>query len=88
MGDSILITALIVIVIGGIGSIRGAFFASLIVGVIDTFGRSFLPLILREFLDRSLAQAMGPALASLSISLFMAVVLAFKPNGLFPVSNR
>lgn len=88
MGEPVLITAMIVIVIGGIGSVRGAFYAALIVGVIDTFGRAFLPMLLREFLDRSTAQAAGPALASMLICIFMAAVLAFKPAGLFPVGNR
>lgn len=88
MGEPVLITAMIVIVIGGIGSVRGAFYSALIVGVIDTFGRAFLPLLLREFLDRSTAQAAGPALASMLTCIFMALVLAFKPAGLFPVTNR
>jgi branched-chain amino acid transport system permease protein len=88
MGEPILIMAMIVIVIGGIGSVRGAFYSALIVGVIDTAGRAFLPMILREFLDRSTAQAAGPALASMLICIFMAVVLATKPNGLFPVKNK
>lgn len=88
MGEPVLITAMIVIVVGGIGSVRGAFYSALIVGVIDTFGRAFLPLLLREFLDRSVAQAAGPALASMLTCIFMAAVLAFKPAGLFPVTNR
>ena len=88
MGEPILIMAMIVIVIGGIGSVRGAFYSALIVGVIDTAGRAFLPMILREFLDRSTAQAAGPALAAMLICIFMAVVLATKPNGLFPVKNK
>jgi branched-chain amino acid transport system permease protein len=88
MGEPILITAMIVIVIGGIGSVRGAFYAALIVGLIDTAGRAFLPLLLREFLERSTAQAAGPALASMSTFIFMAAVLALKPQGLFPVKNR
>ena len=88
MGEPILITAMIVIVIGGIGSVRGAFYSALIVGLIDTAGRAFLPLLLREFLDRATAQAAGPALASMLICIFMALVLALKPDGLFPVRNR
>lgn len=88
MGEPILITAMIVIVIGGIGSVRGAFYSALIVGVIDTAGRAFLPLLLREFFDRSTAQAAGPALASMLICIFMAAVLALKPQGLFPVKNQ
>ena len=88
MGEPILITAMIVIVIGGIGSVRGAFYSALIVGVIDTAGRAFLPLLLREFFDRSTAQAAGPALASMLICIFMVAVLALKPQGLFPVKNQ
>lgn len=88
MGEPILILAMIVIVIGGIGSVRGAFYSALIVGVIDTAGRAFLPLLLREFLDRSVAQAAGPALASMLTCIFMAAVLAFRPQGLFPVKNK
>lgn len=88
MGEPILILAMIVIVIGGIGSVRGAFYSALIVGVIDTAGRAFLPLLLREFFDRSVAQAAGPALASMLTCIFMAAVLAFRPQGLFPVKNK
>ena len=88
MGEPILITAMIVIVIGGIGSVRGAFYSAIIVGLIDTAGRAFLPMMLREFLDRSTAQAAGPALASMLTCIFMATVLALKPAGLFPVKNQ
>jgi branched-chain amino acid transport system permease protein len=87
MGEPILILTLVVIVIGGIGSVRGAFYAALIVGVVDTVGRAFLPLVLREFLERSLANAAGPAIASMLIYLLMAVVLALRPQGLFPVRS-
>lgn len=87
MGEPILILVMIVIVIGGIGSVHGAFFAALIVGVIDTAGRAFLPMLLREVIDRSTAQAAGPAISSMLICLFMVGVLAFKPQGLFPVKN-
>jgi branched-chain amino acid transport system permease protein len=84
MGDNMLIVLLVVIVIGGIGSIRGAFYGALIVGVVDTVGRVYLPLLLRQVAERSIADAAGPALASMLIFLFMAVVLAFRPQGLFP----
>ncbi len=84
MGDNVLIVVLVAIVIGGIGSIRGAFFGALIVGVVDTLGRISLPLLLRHVAERSIADAAGPALASMLIFLFMAVVLAFRPQGLFP----
>ncbi|MEO8855462.1 MAG: branched-chain amino acid ABC transporter permease [Burkholderiaceae bacterium] len=88
MGEPILIMAMIVIVIGGIGSVRGAFYSALIVGVIDTAGRAFLPMLFREFLERNTAQAAGPAVASMLIFIFMAAVLALKPEGLFPVRNQ
>ncbi len=87
MGEPILILTLVVIVTGGIGSIRGAFYGALIVGVVDTVGRIFLPMLLREFLERSIAQAAGPAIASMLIYLLMAAVLALKPQGLFPVKH-
>jgi branched-chain amino acid transport system permease protein len=88
MGDGILILTLVVIVIGGIGSIRGAFLGALVVGIVDTMGRIFLPMLLRTIADPSVANAVGPALASVAVYLLMAVVLAFKPDGLFPVRNR
>ncbi|MEG0539024.1 MAG: branched-chain amino acid ABC transporter permease [Comamonas sp.] len=85
MGESILIPALVVIVIGGIGSIRGALVASLLVGLVDTAGRALLPPLLREVLSPSLAADIGPAVASISMYVLMAGVLVFKPSGLFPV---
>lgn len=87
MGEPVLITALVVIVIGGIGSVSGAFYASLIVGIADTLGRAFLPTLLREFASRDVANAAGPALASMLIYLLMAVVLALRPQGLFPAGR-
>jgi len=83
MGDGVLVTVLVVIVIGGIGSVSGAFVAALIVGLVDTMGRALLPMLLRDFLDRQVANAAGPALASMSIYVLMAVVLALRPQGLF-----
>ncbi|MCW5233245.1 branched-chain amino acid ABC transporter permease [Verminephrobacter eiseniae] len=87
MGEPVLILTMVVIVIGGIGSIRGAFLSAIIVGVVDTLGRTALPLVLREFLDRNSANAAGPALASMLIYVLMAAVLAWRPQGLFPVRN-
>lgn len=84
MGESVLITTLVVIVIGGIGSVTGAFYAALIVGIVDTMGRVFLPYLLRQIAERSFADAAGPALASMLVYLLMAVVLAWRPQGLFP----
>jgi branched-chain amino acid transport system permease protein len=88
MGEPVLITTLVVIVIGGIGSVSGAFYAALIVGIVDTMGRVLLPLTLRQFMERSTADAAGPALASMSIYVLMAVVLAIRPQGLFPARSR
>jgi branched-chain amino acid transport system permease protein len=85
MGEPILILTFVVIVIGGIGSIRGAFLAALLIGVIDTLGRSFLPGLLRAAFNPEVANAVGPALASMLIYVLMALVLAFRPQGLFPV---
>lgn len=87
MGEPILILTLVVIVTGGIGSIRGAFYGALIVGIVDTVGRAFLPLALRSAIDPSVAQAAGPAVASMLIYLLMAVVLAMRPQGLFPIKH-
>jgi len=84
MGELILIHVLVVIVIGGIGSIRGAFAGALIVGMVDTLGRAFLKPVLSTVLSPTAADAAGPALASMLIYLLMAVVLTFRPAGLFP----
>jgi len=84
MGENILILAFVVIVIGGIGSIRGALVGALLVGVVDTIGRAFLPLAFGLFFQPRVASAAGPAIASVSIYLLMAVILYFRPQGLFP----
>lgn len=87
MGEPILILALVVLVTGGIGSIRGAFYGALIVGVVDTIGRAFLPRLLREVVEPAFAQNAGPAISSMLIYLLMAAVLAWRPAGLFPVKH-
>ena len=87
MGEPVLILTLIVIVIGGIGSIRGALFGALIVGVVDTLGRAVLPTLLFKLFDPTVAGAAGPALASVAVYVLMATVLALKPEGLFPVQH-
>ncbi|MEP7140412.1 MAG: branched-chain amino acid ABC transporter permease [Caldimonas sp.] len=84
MGENILILAFVVIVIGGIGSIRGALVGAILVGAIDTLGRTFLQDALRQTLPPQWASAAGPAIASIAVYVFMAVVLAIKPQGLFP----
>ncbi len=88
MGDSLLILAFVVIVIGGIGSIRGAFLGALIVGLVDTLGRSFATDLLKlAGLGPSTANQVGPALASMAIYVLMAIVLTFRPTGLFPAKG-
>src|SRR6478609_8708280 len=87
MGDNILILAFVVIVIGGIGSIRGAFLAALLIGLVDNVGRSFAPNLLRLFLDPANASQTGRAIAPMLIYIFMAAVLFFRPSGLFPVKR-
>ena len=84
MGESILILAFVVIVIGGIGSIRGALLGALLVGLVDTGGRVLIPLVFEQFLSRDAADNAGPAVASMLIYLLMAAVLFWKPRGLFP----
>jgi len=83
MGENILILAFVVIVIGGIGSVWGAFVGSLLVGMVDTMGRSLLPFLFREFLPPQWAGAAGPAVASILVYVLMASVLFIKPQGLF-----
>lgn len=84
MGENILILAFVVIVIGGIGSVRGAFLGALIVGLVDTAGRALIPLLFAQAFGPEVADNAGPALASILIYLLMAAVLFFRPRGLFP----
>jgi branched-chain amino acid transport system permease protein len=88
MGENILILAFVVIIIGGVGSIRGAFIAAVLVGLIDTLGRAFLPDMLHHVLSATAASTLGPALSSMSIYVLMAAVLVLRPEGLFPAAGR
>jgi branched-chain amino acid transport system permease protein len=88
MGDTVLILAFVVIVVGGIGSIRGAFLAAVMIGLVDTLGRSYAVDVLRLFMAPSPARTVGPALASMLIYLLMAVVLYVRPTGLVPAKGR
>jgi len=88
MGDNFLILAFVVIVIGGIGSIKGAFMASLLVGLVDTLGRSFATDLFRLVLAPAAANQVGPALASMLIYLLMAAILFWRPAGLFPAHGQ
>jgi branched-chain amino acid transport system permease protein len=88
MGENVVILAFVVIVIGGVGSIRGAFVAALLIGIIDTLGRAFLRPILATIMTKTSADNMGPALASMLIYILMAVVLIYRPQGFFPPRGR
>ncbi len=88
MGESILILTFVVVVIGGVGSVRGAFAGALIVGMTDTLGRAFLPGLLALFLPSATAAGVGSGLASMSIYILMAAVLLWRPAGLFPAGGR
>ncbi len=83
MGENILILAFVVIVIGGIGSVWGAFVGAILVGFVDTLGRTLLPHLFREIFSPQFASAAGPAVASISVYLLMALVLFIRPQGLF-----
>jgi branched-chain amino acid transport system permease protein len=83
MGEPILILAFVVIVIGGIGSIKGAFVGSILVGVTDTLGRIFLPDLLKIFMQPAEATAIGSSIGSMLIYILMALILITKPSGLF-----
>lgn len=83
MGDNIVILAFVVIVVGGVGSIRGAFFAALLIGVVDVMGRAFATTLLKSMVGASAATAAGPALASMLIYILMVLILMVRPSGLF-----
>ena len=87
MGELILIQVFVVIVIGGIGSIRGALAGAIVVGLVDTMGRAFLKPLLGHVISPTAGEAAGPALASMLIYVLMAVVLALRPEGLFPAKS-
>ena len=88
MGNEILIVAFVVIIIGGIGSVRGAFIAAILIGLIDTLGRSFLDDVLKLITSAEVAETAAPALSAMLIYLLMAIILCFHPRGLFPSHIR
>ena len=88
MGNDILIVAFVVIIIGGIGSIRGAFVAAILIGLIDTMGRSFLDDFMKLFLSDQNAETAAPAISAMLIYILMAAILYFRPQGLFPPRVR
>ncbi len=88
MGNDIIITAFVVIIIGGIGSMKGAFVAAILIGLIDTLGRSYLDGILKIFMPLTAAETAAPALSAMLIYILMAAILALRPQGLFPPRTR
>lgn len=88
MGNNIIITAFVVIIVGGIGSIKGAFIAALLIGLIDTLGRSFIDDIFKLFMSSEAAETSAPAISAMLIYIIMACVLALRPQGLFPPKVR
>ena len=88
MGNEIIITAFVVIIVGGIGSMKGAFIAAILIGLIDTMGRSFLDDFFKLILTEEAAETAAPAISSMLIYLLMATILAIRPQGLFPPTVR
>lgn len=89
MGNEIIITAFVVVIVGGVGSVKGAFCAALLIGFIDTLGRAYLDDMLALFLPHAAAETAAPALSAMSVYILMAVVLALRPRGLFaPAAAR
>ncbi|MBI2725804.1 MAG: branched-chain amino acid ABC transporter permease [Polaromonas sp.] len=83
MGESIIILAFVVVVIGGMGSIKGAFLGAIAIGFLDTFGRSVLPSVMRTYFPDLSADTMAPAIAAMLTYALMIAVLIWRPQGLF-----
>ena len=88
MGNEIIITAFVVIIVGGIGSMKGAFVAAIIIGLIDTMGRSYLDDVFKAAMPAEFAETAAPAVSAMLIYILMAVILAIRPQGLFPPKSR
>lgn len=87
MGNDIIIVAFVVVIVGGIGSVKGAFYAALFIGLIDTLSRSYLDRLLTLTMPENYAETAAPALSAMLIYILMAAVLAFRPQGLFPIAG-
>ena len=87
MGERVLITTFVVIVIGGVGSVRGALVGALLVGMVDSLGRAYIPQLLQLSLPPSVADTLGAGLVSASIYVLMALVLLVRPLGLLPARS-
>ena len=88
MGNEIIITALVVIIVGGIGSMKGAFIAAMLIGLIDTLGRSYIDDLFKVVMSTEAAETAAPAVSAMLIYILMAVVLTVRPQGLFPPKVR
>jgi branched-chain amino acid transport system permease protein len=88
MGNDIIIIAFVVVIVGGIGSVKGAFFAALIIGLMDTMSRSYLDVLLNLVMPVNYAETAAPALSAMLVYVLMATVLAFRPQGLFPPAGK
>lgn len=88
MGDNVLILAFVVIVVGGVGSVHGSFIAAILVELVDTLGRALIRPSLATILPSDIAANAGPALASMLTYILMALVLFFRPRGLFAPVTR
>ena len=84
MGEQVLILTFVVVVIGGVGSIRGAFVGAMIVGIVDTMLRAFLPQMFRQIMTGPDADALAAGLSAMGVYMLMALVLLIKPKGLLP----
>lgn len=87
MGEKVLITTFVVIVVGGVGSVRGALVGSLLVGMTDSFGRAYIPLWMSTLLPPQYSDSVSSSLVSASIYILMAIVLLVKPQGLVPAQR-
>lgn len=88
MGNDIIIIAFVVVIVGGIGSVKGAFYAALIIGLMDTLSRSYLDELLNMVMPVNYAETAAPALSAMLVYVLMATVLAFRPQGLFPPAGK
>lgn len=84
MGNDIIIIAFVVVIVGGIGSIKGAFYGAMLLGLLETLSRSYLDLLLKLVMSNDYAETAAPALSAMLVYILMAAVLAFRPQGLFP----
>lgn len=87
MGEKVLITTFVVIVVGGVGSVRGALLGSILVGMTDSFGRAYIPIWMSQVLPPEYSASVSSSLVSASIYILMAIVLLVKPRGLIPAQR-